>query len=609
MSNKYTLYPLTAEVECGVAELSLYAENIVEPLINRARFNGTARFAVAPGVKYRCEIYDGEACEAFEFITAENFGRFDSTSATEKFGFARKGAVFSVPCAAVGITSLPPQDENQPLSPWYKEKCFTKLRKPPFSEIKELLPKPILCEADRYLIDAYYYAWSVAFDEWLINPPDKSQSVFYINGCPDWAGQGSSVDYDSAFIMMYAKYSHGVFSYIRALDNIYARQHENGFIIKEGTANNFEVYSSAPAWAQTAYLAWAEYENFLLTGEINRIKEIFLPLVKYYEWFRSYMEKRDGSHPGIQCGHGDWAVANEAAMRIFAVYLNKIASLCGRPDMSRYFNSQAKVARDYIDTNLWDEENGMYGLSVRENLPPRYKAGICRFIRAFDALAAEGAPPNRADGMLEMLLDTKMFRAEYGVRSLSLDSNYYIVDSDNIISAEDMATGFAFDFRRTVWAPNIIFALRALDNYGRGEDADKLGEDYCRAIAETYKITGDIWEHSWDEKIEAGGHKSFCGWGGYGPITCLIERVIGIRAAINDDGGFTVNWNLRRGDRHGIENLRFGDIVTSLICGAAADCGRELEIWSTGKYTLNIRLPSKELSFAICGGKIKIHIE
>ncbi|MCL1909629.1 MAG: hypothetical protein FWG05_01700, partial [Kiritimatiellaeota bacterium] len=180
------------------------------------------RIVIAPGTDYVFRIESGETTLEKEFRGEENFGHFDDTNTVQKFGKARKGAVYCYPCEQVGITALPEVDETQALSPWYAVKEFTQLEKPSFAQVRDSLPEPVLGEEDEYLKDAYYYAWKIAFDEWLVDPPDRCQSVFFNNCCTYWAGQGSGVDYDTSFIMMYAKYALGAFPYYHALDNIYA---------------------------------------------------------------------------------------------------------------------------------------------------------------------------------------------------------------------------------------------------------------------------------------------------------------------------------------------------------------------------------------------------
>jgi len=58
---------------------------------------------------------------------------------------------------------------------------------------------------------------------------------------------------------------------------------------------------------------------------------------------------------------------------------------------------------------------------------------------------------------------------------------------------------------------------------------------------------------------------NFVGWSGLVPISMLIENVIGLEANTIEN---KLSWHLQRQDRNGIENLRFGKIITSLICEA-----------------------------------------
>jgi len=53
------------------------------------------------------------------------------------------------------------------------------------------------------------------------------------------------------------------------------------------------------------------------------------------------------------------------------------------------------------------------------------------------------------------------------------------------------------------------------------------------------------------------------GWTGCGPIELLIENILGFRPNGAEN---SLVWQSTRIERHGIENLRFGDIVISLIC-------------------------------------------
>ena len=55
----------------------------------------------------------------------------------------------------------------------------------------------------------------------------------------------------------------------------------------------------------------------------------------------------------------------------------------------------------------------------------------------------------------------------------------------------------------------------------------------------------------------------FCGWSALGPISLMIENIIGIYDV--DASKNIVKWNLKKDGKQGVKNLRFGETVTDLI--------------------------------------------
>ena len=72
----------------------------------------------------------------------------------------------------------------------------------------------------------------------------------------------------------------------------------------------------------------------------------------------------------------------------------------------------------------------------------------------------------------------------------------------------------------------------------------------------------------------------FCGWSALGPISMMIENVVGINA---DGVKREVVWRLRRKDRHGVRRLRFGGVEASLVYDDGS-----IEIESSGPFTLRV---------------------
>jgi hypothetical protein len=118
-------------------------------------------------------------------------------------------------------------DNTEPLAPWFDRKSFLDARPPRFEEVKSSLPVPAL-ESDTALIDMYWYCWKTLFDLWLFPPTEPDhQAVANLLGARTWAGWGSTMVWDSAFMLHFARYAYSAHPFITALDNCYARQHEN----------------------------------------------------------------------------------------------------------------------------------------------------------------------------------------------------------------------------------------------------------------------------------------------------------------------------------------------------------------------------------------------
>ena len=66
----------------------------------------------------------------------------------------------------------------------------------------------------------------------------------------------------------FARYGHQAYPFITSLDNVYARQHENGYICRESDRENREVSSGYPV--NPPLMSWAEWENYQITGDKDR---------------------------------------------------------------------------------------------------------------------------------------------------------------------------------------------------------------------------------------------------------------------------------------------------------------------------------------------------
>src|SRR5882762_5101253 len=88
--------------------------------------------------------------------------------------------------------------------------------------------------------------------------------------------------------------------------------------------------------------------------EIRR-RRVFMPLVKNYEWFMTYMRHTsDGAYgfvnPAMRdtCGadSADWAFPATAFRTAETLAMARIANVVGRPDMARFFNAEHRRLGD-----------------------------------------------------------------------------------------------------------------------------------------------------------------------------------------------------------------------------------------------------------------------
>ena len=164
------------------------------------------------------------------------------------------------------------------------EKTRTSL--PTFDASKKALPQPIL-EGNPEWIEMYWTCWEIAFGN-LKNPEPDSPLV---SPWLDEAFRASIFQWDTIFMMMFARYAHEVFPMIQSLDNFYARQRPSGYIcrqIAEDTGKE-EVFRTPADAINPPLFAWAEVESYRLTGDKSRFARVLPVLEKYAEWLN-----RDG---------------------------------------------------------------------------------------------------------------------------------------------------------------------------------------------------------------------------------------------------------------------------------------------------------------------------
>ncbi len=564
-----------------------------DPIVDvRRRDNETSyRFAMRPGTTYYCRIIPWhENAPHPEFGDTISFTsgtpRIDTT---EDLGIRylnpREGAHY------MWHQPVSPADEES-LSPWYAVKSYRTVPPPSFESIQSRFPVPIY-DGHPDALDAYWYAWKTLMSVWLYAPDEPNhQAVSNIIGIPSWGPWGSTMVWDTAFILYFAKYGHQAYPFIQGYDNCYARQHENGFICRETDRNNREVYVVFPV--NPPLFAWAEWEYYQVSGDRERLRQVFLPIVKHYEWWMIYQRRENGLYWTNGAQEADdsprnglmfYGASATSYQAMTALFLKKIAEEIGRPDMAEFFDAQHRELGKIVNDNFWDENHRIYndkakdGRFITELEPGKF----CKHCHMFWPLLAQVCPQDRLQGMVDELKNPATFLRRTGIASLSADSDGYTGGPD----------GSGQYWRGAVWPPIQCMVQTGLKYNGHWNLARDIALRYHAALLQTYMETGDITENMAPDQVKAFGAGKFVGWGGIAPIANLIEYILGFDINVPQK---TIVWRINETGRHGMTNVKLVDFNTDLICEARenADAPCRISVNSGGDFTLILMIAGTE---------------
>lgn len=482
---------------------------------------------------------------------------------------------------------------------------------------KQHIPVPVFEEHPEYN-DLYWKAWELAHDH-IKDIPGMPQTPYMDEAFCDtdiWI-------WDSCFMSLFCKYASKEFPGVQTLNNFYKVLHDDYNLPKIITQN-------APAWTgetigceaqmkihiadNPPLFAWAEYENALMSGDKEHIKDLLLEkqyLQKHFIWLESleaesqvkkvrgctcliHEEKgylweggRSGMDNTPRGRTGPKALKDRpnnpdmywidalAQQGLAALCISKLADLIEESEMAakwqRIFEDKKALINDYY----WDDTDKFYYDIDRKDMD---------FIKiktpaSYWPLTASMANTEQAEAMSEYIDSPNIFGGEYPWVSLSRD------DADFNIETGEY-------WRGSIWLPTAYAGLKGLQNYGHFETARNSA---LKLINQMYKTFANYSPHTiWEcynpakpepaRSCDEGGRvvrPDFCGWSALGPISIYIENVIGIYSINAFDK--TVKWRLpvKLSGKIGIKNLSFGDVNTDLIVD-----NQICEVHSNQKYTL-----------------------
>lgn len=465
---------------------------------------------------------------------------------------------------------------------------------------KKQLPEPIF-EKHPGWIELYWKAWEYAYN-----------NIYEKEGVPASPFMNEGFDpnqiwiWDTCFMVQFCRYAPHIFPGIESLQNFYGPIHDGA-----DSTMRIHIVDNPPLFA------WTELEYFRMTGDSARIIDLLKNkqyLQKHYAWFNSVKGNKfsltgnivqpnpvnlwqfdkgyvwEGGRSGMDNtprGHVDakgnaikggrqrpnnpnmlWidAISQQALSAKSIVNLAQ-AVHSQKHDMSSIIEEYSKKYEELkktINSYYWDEEDGIYYDVHRGRLDSKNEIFKKRFMKvktpaSFWAMLAEIPDTKQAERLARLVENPKIFGGERPWVTVARDEPNFVASHGNY-------------WRGGIWLPTAYMGIKALQKYGYHKLATETSYKLIKQMYNTYKgyKPATIWEcYSPSSDKPAGNEhgrevrRDFCGWSALGPISLFIENILGFYEI--DAQKKVVKWNLHQQGRHGIKNLRFGEIVTDIV--------------------------------------------
>ena len=367
--------------------------------------------------------------------------------------------------------------------------------------------------------------------------------------------------------------------------------------------------------------AWAEYEFSQFQFNPVRLAKVAKVIEHHLEWLESHKTRTLIIHRHAYEGEqvhlfhqtpmgsgmdniplfGDGWVDMSSQMHLAYEQLSKIYLRLSQKalfnsqhqEFSRkayYYGKKSAVLKAAINECLWSETNGFY-FNVSGNCDHK----ITRFtLASLWPLFARIASKQQAERMVEKLFDPDFFYTDMPFPVLAKND-------------EDFKEEGGY-WRGGVWAPTNYMVIRGLMNYGYMEKAREATTRYLDALAANYQKNNTLYEYysvhgergynPLNRSADSRDHyarDNFVGWSGLGPISLMIELMVGIRfehpqnrlqpsdTTDDEQEEGAIYWDLAGTDAVGIENLNIN--------------GKRLNLLKTKRYhddsTAYVRISAK----------------
>jgi hypothetical protein len=541
--------------------------------------------------------------------------------------------LLAIAAVLAGAAATPPEDD--PRGKYFAKKSYTPKPLPVFQDVKGQLPSPIYDEKPPW-VATYWKAWELAFSHFYEPAPGSG----FVSQFIDAAFNPNIFLWDTCFMTMFCKYGHPLAPAIGSLDNFYARQHEDGEICREIRRSDGSDYvewindKGGPFFSRWGWnlsgadtrripkpvvyigraapqpnpkltldalnhpiFAWAELDSYQLTGDSDRLAQVWEPLSRYYAALQKYLLQGNGlyitdwgsmdnSPRNVFLIDGGTGLDISAEMVLFARQMSEIGSILGKKEEARRYSLEANALASRINEKMWDPATGFYyDLTAAGTRAP------VKTIGAYWTLLANVASESQARALMAQLSNPRTFGRPHRVPSCSADEQGY--------------TGDGGYWRGAVWVSSNTMVIRGLERYGNRRLAREIALEHLSAVADIFEQTGTIWENYAPDAKAPGkpAKRDFVGWSGLGPIMYFLEYGIGLAA---DAPHNQLAWRLESKGRTGCERFRFNGHVVTLIAEASSAKRRGIVVETDAPFRLRVIADGSEQVFQIRKGKSRL---
>lgn len=401
---------------------------------------------------------------------------------------------------------------------------------PDLDDVRHLLPQ-VAWPGHEQEVELYWRAWELAFAHLRAPGPDSGFVATFL----DTAFNDCLFLWDSVFALAFGRVGRRAHDFQATLDNLYACQHEDGFVCREIAEvdgsdrwSQFDPVSTGPD-----VLAWSEWEHYRATGDLQRLERVFPSVLAYTQWTAAHRRWPDGTYwntglgsgmdnlprfvptvldggpPDFRHGRMTWVDAN--AQAVLAIdSLSRMARVLGREAELGELPAAATAPLEWLVNSAWDRDRGF----LYDTRPDGSRADLAH-VGAFWALLLPGLPSALVADLLAKLEAPDWFATRMPVPGVAAHDPRYIPG------------GY---WSGGTWAPTSFLAVLGARRVGRPEVARRVARAHLDGLLAVYQSTGTLWENYSSDGAGPGAPSApdFVGWTGLGPIAGLLEGLLGI---------------------------------------------------------------------------------